>query len=171
MRVYFCPACKAVWSADTDDDASMVCLECKTNLVSTGIERDSWRVMSKQEKEEAKSRILANIDRERMINEEFQYKQTSQNRNEAINILKERGTEGYWEYKVIPSIDPTTGRIDYNKMELILNELGLQGWKLITAFANELGKNTSSLGLGGFSTGTNTTVEAAVLVLERFVCI
>jgi len=171
MQVYFCPACKSVWSSDTDSDAPLVCLECKTNLVSTGIERDTWREMSKPEKEAAKIRFQASIDRERKINEEFHYKQISQTRVEAINALKDKGTEGYWEYKVIPSIDPATGRIDYNKMETMLNELGLQGWKLITAFANELGKNSSAVGLGGFSTGTNTTVEAAVLVLERYVMI
>lgn len=47
-------------------------------------------------------------------------------KNRQRELLKQAGNEGYWEYKVVELIDDD-GRVDCNRMVLILNDLGMQG--------------------------------------------
>lgn len=54
-------------------------------------------------------------------------------------------------------------------MTQVLNELGLDGWHLVTAYSNELGKNALSGGIGGVMTGVNSTIDENILIFERFV--
>lgn len=84
-------------------------------------------------------------------------------------FLKENGHEGYYEYRVLSLVDDNSGAIDINTIYKQLNDLGRQGWRLRCAFTNEIGKNSSSAGVGGFSSGTNATVDQNVLILERFI--
>ena len=86
-----------------------------------------------------------------------------------ISTLKNSGHDGYWEYKVISLSDEETGSLDPFLLEHTLNEMGLDGWHLRCAYANELGQNMSSSGIGGFSSGTNSTIDQNILILERFV--
>ncbi len=85
------------------------------------------------------------------------------------NFLKENGHEGYYEYKVLSLRDESSGCIDINSIYIQLNELGRQGWHLRCAFTNEIGKESSSAGIGGFSTGTNASIDQNILILERFI--
>ena len=50
-----------------------------------------------------------------------------------------------------------------------LNELGIDGWHLVTAYSNELGKNALSGGAGGVMLGVNSTVDENILIFERYV--
>lgn len=50
-----------------------------------------------------------------------------------------------------------------------LNELGIDGWHLVTAYSNELGKNALSGGAGGVLLGVNSTIDENILIFERFV--
>ena len=50
-----------------------------------------------------------------------------------------------------------------------LNELGIEGWHLVTAYSNELGKNALSGGVGGAVFGVNSTIDENILIFERFV--
>ena len=92
-----------------------------------------------------------------------------------IENLKESGAEGYYEYKTISLLDvggifnSNSGRVDTYEMTQTLNELGVDGWHLITAYSNELGKNALSGGTGGALLGVNSTVNENILIFERFV--
>lgn len=81
-----------------------------------------------------------------------------------LNELKETGVDGYWEYMAIDLIDKG-GRVDVNKLTETLNNLGRDGWHLVCAYTNELGKN--ALSIAGF--GINSSVDQNVLIMERFV--
>ena len=93
----------------------------------------------------------------------------------AITSLKQMGAEGYYQYKVISLLDvgglfkSNSGRVNTEAMMQTLNELGMEGWHLVTAYSNELGKNALSGGAGGFIMGTNSTVDENILIFERFI--
>lgn len=84
-----------------------------------------------------------------------------------INNLRSQGYDEYYEYTALTICDDSNGYVNINNMLSQMNELALKGWKLVTAFSNELGKNTSSYGMGGFSSGTNSTIEQNILIFER----
>lgn len=119
----------------------------------------------KMEKEE-KERI-DEINKERMEREQ-QYSLRMKN-------LKDNHHEGYYEYKVISLSDvgglfsANSGRVDIAKMTAVLNEMGLDGWHLVIAYSNELGKNALSGGAGGVMLGVNSTVDENILIFERFI--
>lgn len=65
--------------------------------------------------------------------------------------------------------DDNGGALPVSRITGLLNEYALDGWRLVSAYANELGHNSSSSGIGGFSVGSNSTVDQHILILERFV--
>lgn len=84
---------------------------------------------------------------------------------ERIAKLKQMGSSGYYEYKVIKLMDNVrTGCLDATQLMNTLNQLGLDGWRLVTAYSNELGKN--ALAIAGF--GVNATADEHILIFERF---
>ncbi|MBR4888063.1 MAG: DUF4177 domain-containing protein [Clostridia bacterium] len=111
----------------------------------------------------------------RQQQEEFQRKQKEEQHRLQIEQLKAKNLDGYYEYKVISLSDigglfkSNSGRVDIVAMTQTLNELGIEGWHLITAYSNELGKNALSGGAGGVLLGINSTVDENILIFERFV--
>ena len=93
----------------------------------------------------------------------------------TIETLKQTGAEGYYQYKVISLMDvgglfkSNSGRVNTDAMTQALNQLGMEGWHLVTAYSNELGKNALSGGAGGVLLGVNSTVDENILIFERFV--
>jgi len=118
--------------------------------------------------EEEKLRIAAEEEARKKREEEYRFK---------IDKLKEQGAKGYYEYKVVSLLDnaglfrSNSGRIDVQAMSEILNNLGIEGWHLVTAYSNEAGKNALSGGAGGAIVGVNSTVDENILIFERFVAI
>ena len=74
-----------------------------------------------------------------------------------------------YEYTTLSLVDDDGGGLTTTQVTRLLNDYALDGWRLISAYANELGHNSTSGGFGGFSTGTNSTVDQHILILERFV--
>ena len=102
---------------------------------------------------------------ERLALIEYQRKK----KQERIQNLQRQGYDGYWEYQVLSLVDDNQGAITPQKIRDKLNELALDGWRLKCSYANELGSNSSSSGIGGFSTGTNSTIDQNIFILERFI--
>lgn len=71
--------------------------------------------------------------------------------------------KGYWEYHV-ECINDKKGMIDAKDLNHRLNQLGREGWHLVTAYTNEMGKN--GLSLAGI--GLNSTVDQNIFVFERY---
>ena len=68
-----------------------------------------------------------------------------------------------YEYLVESVYDEWRGGTNINKFQEVLNLHASQGWRLITAITNELGKNSTSL--NGF--GVNSTQDQTILIFER----
>lgn len=109
----------------------------------------------------------------------FEYEDAERKSREAenkvrIDRLRKTGHDGYYEYKAISLQDEvgvfgSSGWVDIDRMTEVLNDLGLDGWRLVSAYSNEIGKNTSAAGIGGAVFGTNATVDENILIFERYV--
>ena len=60
-------------------------------------------------------------------------------------------------------VNTKAGLTDVDAIKRILAEKSSQGWRIISAYSNELGKNA----LSGMGFGTNTTASQDVLYFER----
>ena len=105
----------------------------------------------------------------RLMQEDMDRQNEEKRHAVAIEKLKENGAEGYCQYKVISLVDENGGYIDAKQLTANLNALGIEGWHLVAAYTNEIGHNSSSSGFGGYSSGTNATVDQNILIFERFV--
>lgn len=81
-----------------------------------------------------------------------------------MDYLRERHG-GYYEYKVISLYDTATGSVDISQLTKTLNDLGMDGWHLVTAYSNELGQNATP----GFLKTINSTIDENILIFERFI--
>ena len=72
-------------------------------------------------------------------------------------------TVGSYEYEVVTIINKEHGLIDKDKMNRILQDHAMEGWRLHTIYSNELGKNAIKL----LGLGINSTACEDVLIFER----
>ena len=120
--------------------------------------------------EDAAEREWQQEEAARQQREEYEQMQRQEtHRQTRLSNLKSQGYEGYYEYRVVQIYDTQTGNVDPAAIVHQLNDLALDGWRLRCAFANEVGQNSSSAGIYGFTTGTNATIDQNILILERFV--
>ncbi len=91
----------------------------------------------------------------------------TKDKEKKIKSLHSLGYNEYYEYTALTICDNSKGYTDVDLMVEKMNELALNGWRLVTAFTNELGKNSFSGGFGGISSGTNSTIEQNILLFER----
>ena len=83
-----------------------------------------------------------------------------------IDNLKAKQVDGYYEYKVISLLDidnmfsSNSGRVNIAAMSQTLNELGIDGWRLVSAYSNECHKDV----IAGFS-----NMDEHILIFERLV--
>lgn len=159
-----------------------VCDEVKTTINEAIYSREyaaeeAIKTKKREEAEKAEAQRLEyeELERIRIINEENVRKEREERHRVRLEKLKERGADGYYEYKAISLLDASglfsknSGKVDTMAMTEILNELGLDGWHLVTAYSNELGKNALSGGVGEAILGVNSTVDENILIFERFV--
>ena len=146
---------------EMNPDSSGFCQSCGNNkgIGST----PSSEIMKKQQEKRA-------LETERLNRERIQ-----QTHNHKMDNLIKMGYDGYYEYKVISLLDESgffkknSGAVNTDAMAQTLNQLGLEGWHLVTAYSNELGKNALSGGMGGAMLGVNSTVDENILIFERFI--
>lgn len=146
---------------ETNPDSSSFCQSCGNSRTTAEFSEEKMRLQQKKAREESEKR---EIEIERKNRERIQ-----QEYNHKIDNLSKMGLDGYYEYKVVSLNDDNAGGIYSSTIESTLNQLGLDGWHLRCAYTNELGKNSNTGGYGGFSTGTNSTIDQNILIFERFV--
>lgn len=84
-----------------------------------------------------------------------------------IAALKARGCDRYYEYMTLSLTDDNGGGIFTGTIDRRLNELALEGWRLVSSYTNELGHNSTPGNV--FAAGSNSTIDQHILILERFV--
>ena len=127
-----------------------------------------------QEELERKRRQEQQAVEEKLRQEDRERQEAEQQNVIAVNALKQTGAEGYYQYKAISvqdmsSLFGNTGRVNTVAITNVLNRLGMEGWRLVTAYSNELGKNSLSGTVSGFTMGTNATVDENILIFEKFI--
>ena len=147
-----------------DTDISSLIASLKEEERQKQEQREHKQKEKLQQEEQEK---IDEINKERMEREQL-YSLRMKN-------LKDNHHEGYYEYKVISLSDvgglfnSNSGRVDIHKMTAVLNDMGIDGWHLVTAYSNELGKNALSGGSAGVMLGVNSTVDENILIFERFI--
>lgn len=121
------------------------------------------------EKEEQERKEKLKEEEERRIEREQQIERQRKAFESRINSLKVKGYDGYYEYTTLSMVDNDGGGLTAEQVTKLLNDYALDGWRLVSAYTNELGHNSTSGGFGGFSTGTNSTIDQHILILERFI--
>lgn len=111
--------------------------------------------LDEQRRTEAEKRLAEERERERKLHED------------RLNSLRYRGYEGYYEYKTVIVNDNSDGGAWADRISSTLNDLALDGWRLVSSYTNELGHN-SNPGTT-FTTGTNATIDEHIFILERFI--
>ena len=138
-------------------------------------ERDQKIIDNRLRQQQKQQEELDKQERVRQKEEELERKRKEEQYHLRLDSLKARNIDGYYEYKVISLQDmgglfkSNSGKVDIEAMTQTLNELGIDGWHLVTAYSNELGKNALSGGVGGALLGVNSTVDENILIFERFV--
>lgn len=125
----------------------------------------------RKEKEIIYKEMEAEIEREEAEECQRMVQKQKKELESRINFLRSQGYKEYYEYTALTICDDSNGTVDVTEMVEKMNELALNGWKLVTAFANEIGKNSFTGGFGGISSGTNSTVEQNILLFERRISI
>lgn len=163
--VALCDGCREVYSDTSkflefvETPGSLDCASPNARRIFMDKVQKVRQAKKESEKQEERRRQQQEQEQERRRKE--------QERNDAF--LKENGHEGYYEYKVISLYDENSGCLDVQELSALLNTLGRAGWHLKCAYSNELGHNSTSGGIAGFSMGTNATIDQNVLILERFI--
>lgn len=84
--------------------------------------------------------------------------------NELVNIYNNRFEQylknSMYEYKIETVMDSAVlGKFDQDNTQHIINNYAMNGWRLHTAFTNEVGKNAAL--------GINATINQTILIFER----
>lgn len=74
-----------------------------------------------------------------------------------------------YEYAVESIQDNSDGSANTALISAIISNYASRGWRLHKTMVNEIGRTSQSSGVGGFSTGTNATIEQTILIFERCV--
>ncbi len=129
--------------------------------------------------EEAEAEKAAAIERQRILENARIMREAQERRNreekerrekerrkiseEKIRSLKEKGHDGYFEYRTLELTDGNGDRISAAKVSDSLNDLALDGWRLVSAYSNPVGYPDQS---GGFF---RQITNQQVMILERYV--
>lgn len=72
-----------------------------------------------------------------------------------------------YEYKIEVVSDKNNGSVDLSIMQNRINWYSQSGWRLVSAFSSEVGKNVNQGGYGGLAIGTNSTIDETILIFEK----
>lgn len=73
----------------------------------------------------------------------------------------------FYEYDYIVVPNKSDGSTDKERIQEVIASHATQGWRLVTMYSNELGKNSMGVAVAGVGGGTNTTMCEDVMVFER----
>ena len=151
----------------------MLCPECGNEITAEMLEMDlcyecGLKITSYEKRKKEQERIRQAKERDR-IAKEMQKKLEEAKRKEAKR-WKEAHPDAdgrYYEYRTIRIMDDNSGYTDVNQINHVLNEMGYDGWRLVSALSSEVGKVSNTSGYAGITSGTNATIDETILIFER----
>lgn len=82
--------------------------------------------------------------------------------------LKHPDADGrYYEYRTIRIRDKMNGQADIETIETTLNRMGYDGWRSVSTFTNEVGRQMMGVEIGSVAIGSNSTIDETILIFER----
>ena len=97
---------------------------------------------------------------------EDKFTELLEERNNDYNLDSILECNDLYEYDVV-TVHDSHGRTDTNSLKKTLIRYSVQGWRLKTAFANEIGSNMVGGAIVGVGVGSNSTSDEVVLIFER----
>lgn len=94
----------------------------------------------------------------------IEYEEIAQMYNARLEQYKKNP---FYEYDYIVVPNKPDGTTNKERIQEIISSHAMQGWRLITMYSNELGKNSMGVSVAGIGGGTNTTMCEDVMVFER----
>ena len=94
---------------------------------------------------------------------EEQKKTQEEQENKALEL------NDVFEYDVVSVLDKEHGGVDVDRLGKVIASHASEGWRLVFAFSNEIGHNSSLSDIDGVSIGVNSTIDQNVLIFERCV--
>ncbi len=73
----------------------------------------------------------------------------------------------FYEYDFLVVPNMSDGSTNKERIQEVIVSHAMQGWRLVTMYSNELGKNSMGVAVAGVGGGTNTTMCEDVMVFER----
>lgn len=83
------------------------------------------------------------------------------------DIRKELVNQSIMEYSVEVIRDTSVGVTDVVALKSTLEHYSKHGWKLKSAFTNEIGKNSVEVSMSVVNQGINSTIDQLILIFER----
>lgn len=130
-----CPKCKELVGDNVES-----CFNCNYNFILK-------RVPSYEETIELKENVAATK------------KKREEEREELIRSAP------HYEYTVARVLDNRNGSTNQEKLQSVLTEYVMEGWKLYSVITNDI----SAISIGGITGSTNATVDEIILIFERMV--
>ena len=133
-------------------------------------EEEARRLEEERQRQEQQRRIAQERQEELQRIEEARRKQELKKRLEAQEEEQRRqALNPRYEYTTYFLYDSGSGSVSQEQLDDVLARHAARGWRLISVTTNELGKNSSTHGVGGFSSGTNATIDVMILIFERMI--
>ena len=108
--------------------------------------------------------IEKNTSNDSMTEEKFT--ELLEERNNDYNLDSILECNDLYGYDVV-TVHDSHGRTDTNSLKKTLIRYSVQGWRLKTAFTNEIGSNMVGGAIVGVGVGSNSTSDEVVLIFER----
>lgn len=168
-----CPHCNSIYFGNPN-----ACPDCHYNFALGRVV--SEEELRKQREEEQARRAAAikeqqeQLEREAAAQREAQLKaamalQEQQQREKAIQAEKYKylPMNARYEYRTEYLRDSVGGMLKKQILDDTLTAYANDGWRLHSVIVNESGKNAASTTVGGFTVGTNATMDVTILIFER----
>lgn len=94
----------------------------------------------------------------------IEYQEVAKIYNARLEQIKKNPYYEY-DYVVVPNLPD--GSTNKEQIKEVISDHAIKGWRLVTMYSNEIGKNSMGVSVGGVGGGTNTTMCEDVIVFER----
>lgn len=161
----YCPRCRIALKS-----GYFSCPNCFGEVLDAN--KQELAALEQQWISQAAQEALAAQERQEQAAQEAEQKKEARQQRLArervtkLENLRKQGAEGYWEYETLSVHDLSTGAINAAKVKETMCRMGWDGWELVTAYSNEIGRTEH--GLVGTKDRLNATIGDTVLIFRRF---